>query len=104
MNLPIRLNPEEIEHIKTIFQDIFMPGDKLWIFGSRVNPRAKGGDIDLYIETQLSNADDVTDAKINFLTTLKFKLGDQKIDVVINFGDTQLPIYEIARNEGIRLV
>lgn len=31
-------------------------------------------------------------------------ISDRKIDVVINMGGEQLPIYKIAREEGIQLI
>jgi len=99
----IRLTNEEIEHIKNTFLIFFNPSDKLWIFGSRIDPQRKGGDIDLYIETNFTDPDKITDAKLNFLVSLKEKIGDQKIDVVIKFGDYEMPIYDYARKEGIRL-
>lgn len=44
----IRLTLEEINTVKTCFSKFFNPPDKLWVFGSRVRPDAKGGDIDLH--------------------------------------------------------
>ncbi len=51
MNNQIRLTTEEINSIKTIFTKYFSNKDHLWIFGSRVDPTQRGGDIDLYIES-----------------------------------------------------
>ena len=100
----IRLSKQEIESLCQTFRHCFLPGDKLWIFGSRINSAEEGGDIDLYIETECQNADQIVDMKLRFLTALKSKIGDQKIDVIIQFGDYSLPIYKIAQEEGIRLL
>ena len=100
----IRLSADELANIHQAFLQWFLPGDKLWIFGSRVKPEEKGGDIDLYIETECQNADQILNMKLCFLTALKEKIGDQKIDVVIKFNNYSLPIYRIAKEEGIRLV
>ncbi len=100
----IRLTAKEIDAIKMAFVARFQPGDKLWIFGSRVYAEKRGGDIDLYIETTLSDADTVIKARFNFLADIKIAIGDQKIDVVINRGSMILPIYEVAQQEGIQLV
>ena len=100
----IRLEANELASIRQTFQQLFLPGDKLWIFGSRIKPEEKGGDIDLYIETECQSADQVLNMKLCFLTALKEKIGDQKIDVVIKFNNYSLPIYRIAKEEGVRLV
>ena len=101
----IRLSTDDIHCICEAFRTHFLPKDSLWIFGSRVNEQARGGDIDLYVETDYPSAAQVVDAKINFLVDLKGRIGDQKIDVVIKFGNTlELPIYRLAKREGIQLV
>lgn len=100
----IRLSEQDVKHISETFRSCFLEGDQLWLFGSRANPKAKGGDIDLYIETQLRDSKQVIEAKIEFISQLMFKIGEQKVDVVVKFSPTELPIYQVAREEGIRLV
>ena len=102
----IRLASDEIDAICTAFRQFFLPEDRLWIFGSRVDPTARGGDIDLYIETHLQDAGACVGAKISFVTELYEKIGEQKIDVVLNLlsSNYKLFIYEVARTEGIQLV
>lgn len=100
----IRLTQTDIDAIILTFKEIFALNDQLWIFGSRVRPEAKGGDIDLYIETNEANTENLVNQKIKFLVHLKLRIGDQKIDVVLNNHKITLPIYEIAKKEGIQLV
>jgi hypothetical protein len=102
----IRLTPFEIEAICASFRKHFAPEDHLWLFGSRVNPKARGGDIDLYIETTIPDASTVVDQKTAFVIELWDKIGEQKIDVVLNLltRDYKLAIYEVAREEGVQLV
>ncbi len=99
----IRLQDCEISAIREAFVHLF-PGDKLWIFGSRVDPSKKGGDIDLYIETNCQDPAKIVDKRLNFLYEIQNKIGEQKIDVVVKFREFPLPIYQIARKEGIQLV
>ena len=101
----VRLSSSEIESISLSFKKFFSQSDHLWLFGSRADPSALGGDIDLYIETTL-NLDEAIDQKIRFVTELYYKIGDQKIDIVLNCIQTNyiLPIYKIARSQGIQLV
>jgi hypothetical protein len=77
----------------------------IWLFGSRVNDQAKGGDIDLYIEPQMKNAADLVNAKFQFLPDLHKKMGEQKVDVVLHRPNTpiDLPIYRIAKQTGVLL-
>lgn len=102
----MRLSTHEIKVIRDAFCKHFGKEDQLWLFGSRIDPQKKGGDIDLYIETTESNTDTVVANKLAFVNDLWMKLGEQKIDVVINLASSQqdLPIYNIAKTEGIRLV
>ena len=100
----IRLTDYQISAICDAFRQCFADKDHLWLFGSRADPSKKGGDIDLYIETTLTNAAHITRAKFNFITKLYMKLGEQKIDVVVKCDDTPLLIYDIAQKEGVQLV
>ncbi len=77
----------------------------VWLFGSRVNDLAKGGDIDLYIEPQMQKPADLITAKLHFLRDLHKKIGQQKIDVVLHRADSkvELPIYRIAKETGVLL-
>jgi len=101
----IRLTADEVDAIKESFKAIFPKSDKLWIFGSRVDMNAKGGDIDLYIECASKDAGEIVRMEREFAYQLEVKLGEQKIDIVINMvSDFHLPIYDVARRDGVRLV
>lgn len=106
MNNQIRLTTEEINSIKAIFTKHFSNKDHLWIFGSRVNTTQRGGDIDLYIESNNNSISSILDQKIKFLVDLKNTIGEQRIDVIMNIKslNKNLPIYEEAKNTGIMLI
>lgn len=101
----VRLRDFEIEAIQHSFKQSFLPTDQLWIFGSRANPSKRGGDIDLYIETTM-DAELLNTTRLDFVTSICDKIGDQRIDVVLNTtkNSLNLAIYKIAREEGIQLV
>jgi len=104
MSKGIRLEPSQVLVICQTFRSNFLVDDHLWLFGSRANLSKRGGDIDLYIETTIQPLQKAMDAKSNFYIQLIKKLGDQKIDIVINDlqGSNKL-IYDIAKSEGIQL-
>ena len=97
----MRLKKEEILQIKRITKAYFGDDAKVYLFGSRVNDKKRGGDIDLYIETGLK--ENIVQRKIKMLGKLQEMLGEQKIDIVINNFHSDKLIYQIARNEGIAL-
>lgn len=100
----MRLTDKQQREIIETFQAYFQKGDELWLFGSRVDDQKRGGDIDLYIKTAEINAESIVEKKIAFLVDLKRRIGDQKIDLIIEFGNFKLPIYDHARETGIRMV
>jgi len=101
----MRLSDQQCSVIRTAVADNFGAGANVWLFGSRVDDTARGGDIDLYIEAATDNADEIVESKLQFLVTLHKKLGEQKIDVVIRRPGYQenLPIYKIAKQTGVKL-
>jgi len=100
MNKKVRLSEEEIKAIKETAEEIFGKKTKVYLFGSRADPNRKGGDIDLYIVPE--DRSNLFDKELQFLTKLKIKLGDQKIDVVIQ-EDENRSIEREARRTGIEL-
>ena len=99
----MRIAPSEAKIIKETASAVFGARAAMWLFGSRVDDAKKGGDIDLYIELP---AEDYTYAKkVRFWCDLITRLGDQKIDIIINKTGTSphLPIHDVAKTKGIRL-
>lgn len=95
----MRLSAEAINVIQDAFLRVFEKGD-LYLFGSRVDDTRKGGDIDLYVVADQQNR--LGEKRIDFLAQIKHKIGDQRIDLVIDRG-TKRPIDKIATSEGILL-
>lgn len=99
----MRLAPSEVNAIKETAIAVFGERVAVWLFGSRTDDSLKGGDIDLYIELPLEDYNYTK--KVHFWCELVKRLGDQKIDVVINkIGSSRhLPIHDVARIKGIKL-
>jgi hypothetical protein len=100
----VRLSDATVSIICNEFKNSFLETDHLWLFGSRADLSKRGGDIDLYIETELL-AEKLRDAKNKFYIQLIKQLGDQKIDIVVNNdNDCGKLIYNIAKKEGVKLL
>jgi predicted nucleotidyltransferase len=74
------------------------PQADVYLFGSRVDDGARGGDIDLLV---LSRRIDLM-AKLDILGDLHRRLGERKIDLCV-YPDLAQPFPRIAVAEGIRL-
>ena len=93
----MRLTSQEQSAIKQVVHSAD-PDARIWLFGSRVDDSARGGDIDLLILSDtLGQAD-----KVRIRLALYEKIGEQKIDLVIAADDTD-PFTRIALAEGIPL-
>ena len=101
----MRLTEQQHSTIRSIVAETFGAGACVWLFGSRVDDSKRGGDIDLLIETDQVDINAITRAEIAFLTKLQMKLGEQKIDVLLDYPSrkTHPPIFSIARKTGILL-
>lgn len=101
----IRISSKDVEALQTLFKKHFMINDGLWIFGSRVDLSKRGGDIDLYIETHANTIEDAIKMRRDFSWDLEQAIGEQKVDIVLNIlhDSESLPIYDIAKKEGVRL-
>ena len=100
--IKVRLNDYEVEAIKH-FADIIFNNPSVYIFGSRADLSQRGGDIDIYIETS-DDSLEIFDKKINFLTELTKKIGEQKIDVVVKGKNSKnIDIFNIAKKTGVMI-
>ena len=90
----MRISNQYKEAIKKAFNTVFREGD-IYLFGSRLDDKKKGGDIDLFID--INNRSDLFEKKIKFLAKIKSVIGEQKIDVVFNENSKRLIEQEIQK-------
>jgi len=96
----MRLEISQIQAIKKALNRVLNAPYKVWIFGSRADAQKKGGDIDLFIETDIviSNHAEMI---CRIYGALIMALGDRKIDILLKDSQTEtLPIFEIAKQYG----
>jgi len=99
----VRLTSEEIQAINEVFAEIVKTQARLWLFGSRTDPKKRGGDIDLFLElhTPVSN---ITALVRKIRMALYDRIGERKIDLIIKTPATPPSVlHEIARQEGVLL-
>ena len=97
----IRLSEKEIEAIRETVKEVFGEGVEVWLFGSRVNPNLKGGDIDLLVTVPKGKKS--VERKLSFPVKLKERIGEQKIDLTLReFGESNF-IVEEAKKTGVKL-
>ena len=71
----------------------------VWLFGSRADDTQKGGDVDLYVETNEVNlAIPVARARGELADVL-----GRYVDLVVNNHTRKEAIYEVAKSQGVRL-
>jgi predicted nucleotidyltransferase len=71
---------------------------RVYLFGSRVDDNARGGDINLLVLSKKINVM----AKIQILALLHQQLGERKIDVAV-FADANRPFAKMALEHGVLL-
>lgn len=106
----MRISARQIQTLKNCVARHFGPNARLWLFGSRVNDALRGGDYDLYIETDLKDPDDIVERRLKTLASMHStpEFEGEKIDLVVRpstdeESSAELPIYRVARQDGIPL-
>lgn len=93
----MRLSSEDHSAISNAIQQADADA-QIYLFGSRVNDAAKGGDIDLLVLSTRINLM----AKLDILAQLHRKLGERKIDIAV-YPDTTRAFPRMVMQEGVHL-
>lgn len=96
----VRLSAEAIKVVKEKAKEVFGNDVRVVLFGSRVNEKARGGDIDLYI--MVTDKNDLFNKELRFLVGVKRQIGNQKIDVIFN-KDKKRIVEREALKKGVTL-
>ena len=99
----MRLSDYQILKIKQAVRNVLGDEARVMLFGSRVDDAQRGGDIDLYVETNHESPDYVA-ASCRIAAKIQMSLGEQKIDVLIGAPNIkEQPIHRVAKEHGIKL-
>lgn len=99
----MRLTSQEIEMIRDVVHQVFDEQVRIILFGSRVDDKLKGGDIDIMIETsQPIERPALQSARV--ASRVSRSLAGRKVDIVLKAPNLKSqPIHEIAIQTGVVL-
>lgn len=99
----MRLTSTQQQLIKDTVDRVLQTPHRVWLFGSRVDDSLRGGDIDLFIETDEVLPDRVK-AICSLYGALVYALGDRKLDILLKDARTNdAPVFDIAKRTGVIL-
>ncbi|EAR23489.1 nucleotidyltransferase domain-containing protein [Nitrococcus mobilis] len=99
----MRLTLEQVRVIREKVQAAFGAGARVYLFGSRRDDTARGGDVDLYVEVP-HFVENRAAAASRLTAELQLAFGDQHIDILMADPNTRRqPIHEMAKAKGIPL-
>ncbi len=99
----MRITPNKQQEIKNKAEQLLGDAVAVWVFGSRVNNNATGGDLDLLVvsDTPITNPVE-TSAKL--AVQIKRLFWGRKVDVILSAPNLEKqPIHQIAMDTGQRL-
>ena len=92
------------EHEKNVIIEAVKNTDtdaKVWLFGSRVDDKKKGGDIDIAILSEKIKKDVMQEIQVRrFICN---RIGEQKIDIVAS-AEGKEAFFRLAVEEGMQLL
>ena len=99
----MRITPQQALQIKQTIHQVFGEQASVWLFGSRVDDQARGGDVDLFVKTSMPLDNPAVLAAKAAVAVMKLQQG-RKVDVVVQApNSTPQPIFDIAVKTGILL-
>ena len=99
----MRITKQQIKILKEAVKKVVGEQAKIWLFGSRLDDNARGGDIDILVSLDnIVEKPASTVAKIS--AKVMMKMQGQKIDVLLEAPNLEkLPIHTAVHNQGILL-
>lgn len=94
----MRLTPHQCTLIRDRIRHHLGAETRLWLFGSRMNDQARGGDVDVYAEAP----NHPLMAEVRCKRELQ-ELLDIPVDLVVRTPNDTSPIASIAKKEGVLL-
>jgi len=93
----MRLGTEEVKMISQEIRQVD-PEAQIFLYGSRTDDAARGGDIDLWVRSSRITYRD----SLRLLSRLKNRIGWQKIDLTVNAGEEDV-LAQLVAEKGVPL-
>ena len=99
----MRLSAQQRDIIREEVARAFGANSRVKLFGSRTDDSARGGDIDLFVETGSGvTSKELLDCELRLHAALQRKLGERRIDIVVHRrGAPERAIDAQAKRSGI---
>jgi len=99
----MRLSQDQVNAIRHTAQAVLGDSARVIVFGSMAQDDRRGGDIDLFFETDQS-LENRAKVLCKLSGSLTLALGDRKMDVILKDANTPpARIFDIARRTGVPL-
>ncbi|MFA6408902.1 MAG: nucleotidyltransferase domain-containing protein [Gammaproteobacteria bacterium] len=96
----MRIEPEQLQFIKKSVKK-FLPNAKVYLFGSRIDDKKRGGDIDiLVLGSKTLTLQEKTEIRVEFWKNF----GEQKLDIVDFTFDDPSPFKELVLMEAVEIL
>lgn len=104
----MRLNPRQLDLVPALARRHFGPRARVWVFGSRLDDRARGGDYDFLVRCDELDAQGLVDARLRLLADLHEDrdFEDERIDLVLysaRLDPEPRSIHRTAMERGVEI-
>jgi len=94
----MRISATQAEFIAQSVHRYLGDSARMWLFGSRVDDKKRGGDVDLYVESDTHTLMSELRCKLQLEEQL-----EMPVDLIVRSHNEDSPIAHIARKTGIAL-
>jgi len=94
----MRLSIQEISLLKKTLKNLSNDAS-LYLFGSRVDDKKRGGDIDLLVVSKKFTKQQFRKFRIEFFK----EFGEQKLDIIVDDGSFKNPFHKLIYQKAIKL-
>ncbi len=102
LTVPVRLSHIERATLTQLFQKYLAvyPDARVYLFGSRADLNARGGDLDLLI-VLTATAEEAYQLRRTLIIAIKDELGDQRIDLILSTEKNPSAFVRLAMLDGV---